>query len=433
MARETTVEVDIEVSTKYSEKIKKAEERLKKVNKVASKMNTPKKPLTEMEKYQQSIDKTNRLLIKLEKQQRSIGKLTQIETTLKAKIKIVTTDTESEKSSSDVKAGTEGNGQTQILQQVSSSLLTIQVQMSQTNSFLLMLMSAENMLASQIIQVSQMQMKVALISVNLMLGLQATMNNTNNLLMILFSVGNQLLSVMTQTGQMQIQAVQLIAAQILGFQTQLSQINNLLMMLINLELQFFSQMIQGMQIQLQIMINMLNQLLSGGNSSDSNILKLILNELIKLSMNTQIQAAGKATESCGAGKGVQSAASCALNVTGGGIKTIFDIMGKLNTVHSFLEKFFGKATAEAFAGIVKKIFSLFMANPILAAIAAVIAIFILLYTKCEGFRNVVNAILKFILNLFIQNWEMIKVVVMTAFQIIQKIITIAIEVITDII
>ena len=40
MARETTVEVDIEVSTKYSEKVKKAEERLKKVNKAASKMNS---------------------------------------------------------------------------------------------------------------------------------------------------------------------------------------------------------------------------------------------------------------------------------------------------------------------------------------------------------------------------------------------------------
>ena len=67
MARETTVEVDIEVSTKYTEKVKKAEERLKKVNKVASKMSTPKKPLTEMEKYQQSIDRTNKLLQKMEK------------------------------------------------------------------------------------------------------------------------------------------------------------------------------------------------------------------------------------------------------------------------------------------------------------------------------------------------------------------------------
>ncbi|MDR2879690.1 MAG: hypothetical protein LBV03_07250 [Fusobacteriales bacterium] len=99
MARETTVEVDIEVSTKYSEKIKKAEERLKKVNKVASKMNTPKKPLTEMEKYQQSIYKTNKLLQKLEKQQRSIGKLTQIETILKAKVKITITESEKKQTS----------------------------------------------------------------------------------------------------------------------------------------------------------------------------------------------------------------------------------------------------------------------------------------------------------------------------------------------
>lgn len=88
MAKETTVEVDIEVSTKYTEKMKKAEERLKKVNKVASKMNAPKKPLTEMEKYQQGVDRTYKLLQKLEKQQRNLSKSIEIQTILKAKIRI---------------------------------------------------------------------------------------------------------------------------------------------------------------------------------------------------------------------------------------------------------------------------------------------------------------------------------------------------------
>ena len=479
MARETTVEVDIEVSTKYTEKVKKAEERLKKVNKVASKMNTPKKPLTEMEKYQQSIDRTNKLLQKMEKQQKSISKLTQIETTLKAKIKIVTTDTESENSGSDVKGGAEANGQIQVLQEISNNLLNLQIQMSQMNSFLLMLISTESMLASQkiqleqmqlqmiqaisiqlltcqleisksnnlllmllnvesqflaqIIQVGQMQMQAMLISVNLMLGLQTTMNNTNNLLMILFSVGNQLLSVMTQIGQMLIQAVQLIVTQILGFQIQLSQINNLLTMLINLELQFFSQIIQVMQVQIQLMINMLNQLLSNGNSDNSGVLNLILNELIKISANTQIQAAEKAAGSCGTAQGAQSTASCTLSVAGEGLGTIVQIMDSLNITHDFLKNFADPKIFEGFKAVVQGVFSLFTANPIIAVIVAVVAVFILLYTKCEGFRNVVNEVLKFILNLFIQNWELIKIVVMTAFQIIQEIIIVAVEIIVAII
>ena len=99
MARETTVEVDIEVSTKYTEKVKKAEERVKRLNKAASKTKTPKKPLTEMEKYQQSVNRTYRLLQKLEKQQKNIGKLTQIETTLKASVKVTIKDSDGYRSS----------------------------------------------------------------------------------------------------------------------------------------------------------------------------------------------------------------------------------------------------------------------------------------------------------------------------------------------
>lgn len=92
MARETTIEVDIQINKVYSEKVKKAEERLKKLNKVASKMKVSGKPLSEMEKYQQSIDKTNRLLKKLEKQQGSIIKLSWIQTALKTNVKVTMKD-----------------------------------------------------------------------------------------------------------------------------------------------------------------------------------------------------------------------------------------------------------------------------------------------------------------------------------------------------
>ncbi len=128
MARETTVEVDIEVSTKYSEKVKKAEERLKKVNKAASKMNTPKKPLTEMEKYQQSIDRTNRLLQKLEKQQKSIGNFSKIETILKANVEVIVKDNgDSKKLPAIVKENTyvfiDNSEMTFLLQEISFKLV----------------------------------------------------------------------------------------------------------------------------------------------------------------------------------------------------------------------------------------------------------------------------------------------------------------------
>lgn len=47
-------------------------------------------------------------------------------------------------------------------------------------------------------------------------------------------------------------------------------------------------------------------------------------------------------------------------------------------------------------------------NPWVLAIAAVIAIFVLLYTKCEWFRDGVHAILKFIGELFVGTWNVIK-------------------------
>lgn len=105
----------------------------------------------------------------------------------------------------------------------------------------------------------------------------------------------------------------------------------------------------------------------------------------------------------------------AFKILGSGIGKVFLKSGK------FLLKFgsiIGKVLGSGFLKIIKviKIVGLaikgaFVANPIgmiIVAIIAVIGIFVVLYKKCEWFRNMVNAVWKAIKDTFSSVWEWIK-------------------------
>lgn len=59
----------------------------------------------------------------------------------------------------------------------------------------------------------------------------------------------------------------------------------------------------------------------------------------------------------------------------------------------------------AIKGVVGGLFSFIMANPVIAVVAAIIAVVILLYTKCEWFRDGVNAIWEAIKTAFHAVWD----------------------------
>ena len=73
------------------------------------------------------------------------------------------------------------------------------------------------------------------------------------------------------------------------------------------------------------------------------------------------------------------------------ITGLFSKMKKLTTITSILGKVKGAFTA---------LFGVIAANPVIAAIAAIVAALVLLYTKCEWFRDVVNAVVQKIVSFF---------------------------------
>ena len=93
------------------------------------------------------------------------------------------------------------------------------------------------------------------------------------------------------------------------------------------------------------------------------------------------------------------------------LKKMFPLASKLFGTFVKIGTFIGGK----FIGIIKMVGlalkAAFVANPvglIIAAIVAVIAIFVLLYKKCEWFRNGVNAVWKAIKNAFTNTWQWIK-------------------------
>lgn len=73
------------------------------------------------------------------------------------------------------------------------------------------------------------------------------------------------------------------------------------------------------------------------------------------------------------------------------IAGLFSKMKTLTMITSILEKVKGAFTA---------LFGVIAANPVIAAIAAIVAALVLLYTKCEWFRDVVNAVVQKIVSFF---------------------------------
>lgn len=94
------------------------------------------------------------------------------------------------------------------------------------------------------------------------------------------------------------------------------------------------------------------------------------------------------------------------------IKAIIPVLGTLvsgflamqviESVNGFIEK-----TIQGVNGLGKAI-QLLMAHPVIAIITAVIAVLIILYQKCEAFRNAVNEAFKEIKNAIMSAWEKLK-------------------------
>ena len=80
----------------------------------------------------------------------------------------------------------------------------------------------------------------------------------------------------------------------------------------------------------------------------------------------------------------------------------FLAMQAIETVNGFIEK-----TIQGVNGLGKAI-QLLMAHPVIAIITAVIAVLIILYQKCEAFRNAVNEAFKEIKNAIMSAWEKLK-------------------------
>lgn len=85
------------------------------------------------------------------------------------------------------------------------------------------------------------------------------------------------------------------------------------------------------------------------------------------------------------------------------IGKVVSAVGKIMTFAPQLVAMFGKIKT-AFSGLM----GLISAHPVIAIITGVIAAVILLYNKCEWFRNAVNAVLEWLKNAFLAAWETVK-------------------------
>lgn len=104
--------------------------------------------------------------------------------------------------------------------------------------------------------------------------------------------------------------------------------------------------------------------------------------------------------------GIIAAAAPVLIVVGkiaNGISAIIDVAGKMSGVISKLGGVI-KTVFGAIKTVVLGVLNAIIAHPIIAAVAAVIAIVVLLYTKCEWFRdgvhNIINSVIQFFSNLW---------------------------------
>jgi TP901 family phage tail tape measure protein len=75
------------------------------------------------------------------------------------------------------------------------------------------------------------------------------------------------------------------------------------------------------------------------------------------------------------------------------VGTIIGVLGKLAPLFKII-----KTAITGITTVVKLLGSVIMANPVVAIIAGIIAVLVLLYTKCEWFRDLVNNIFKGIVN-----------------------------------
>lgn len=95
-----------------------------------------------------------------------------------------------------------------------------------------------------------------------------------------------------------------------------------------------------------------------------------------------------------------------------GLAPVLIIVGKVISAVGTIMTFAPKIVS-AISGIktvVSGLFTLIATNPIILIVGAIIGIIVLLYTKCEWFRDGVHAILNFIVNIFKTAWENIKAV-----------------------
>lgn len=96
--------------------------------------------------------------------------------------------------------------------------------------------------------------------------------------------------------------------------------------------------------------------------------------------------------------GIAVAAGPVLTVIGNVITAVGKIGGAINTVIGIGSKLMGG---------IKLLFALIAANPVVAIITGIIAAVILLYTKCEWFRDAVHAVIDAVAGFFQWAWDLI--------------------------
>lgn len=96
--------------------------------------------------------------------------------------------------------------------------------------------------------------------------------------------------------------------------------------------------------------------------------------------------------------GIVVAAGPVLTVVGNIISAIGKIGGAINTVISVGSKLMGG---------IKALFALIAANPVVAIVTGIIAAVVLLYTKCEWFRDAVHAVIDAVVGFFKGAWDLI--------------------------
>lgn len=100
----------------------------------------------------------------------------------------------------------------------------------------------------------------------------------------------------------------------------------------------------------------------------------------------------------------------ALILIGKVISSIGTILALLPKIMMVMTNLFGvvKVVVAGIGGLLKGLFSLIMAHPVIAVATVIIGALILLYNKCEWFRNIVNNIVKAIWNFFANFGENMK-------------------------